>query len=477
MDIHLHPDPLRASVGFRLRPRQLVACLSLALSASTPVPEGFARDLPSASRVSPIAHFANAPDATAAVNRVVTTCADSIALPDCSTNDDVTLRKALFCAQNKDTVDLTQLQCSTITLAEALVAGTISVTVNGPGRDKLTIDAGGRSRAFIHNGVYSNLLTINKLTIVNGHYDNPYDYSNGGGCIYSSSYVSVTSSTISNCYTSAVYKAATGGAIFARKGASLTDTIVTGSTAHDRGGHGSYGGGIVAGTVSLLRSTVSHNTVTTTVGRAAGGGVQGYTVFVNASTLYANGAGSVGGASYSQNIDVRNSTISGNYTFSNGVIGGVYARVAASVENSTIVGNMSVGANAAGLFIGLAATFGSAFVASTIISGNTAGGNAVDFGTPSGKTVLGGSNLIGAVQPGTNAPADTISADPKLGPLRANGGPTLTHALLPGSPAIDKGSNPAHLPFDQRGVPRTEGSMTDIGAFESDRLFRDGFDP
>jgi len=78
---------------------------------------------------------------------------------------------------------------------------------------------------------------------------------------------------------------------------------------------------------------------------------------------------------------------------------------------------------------------------------------------------------------GTTVPADTISLDPKLGPLQANGGPTLTLALLPGSPAIDMGGNPANLMLDQRGVPRVENGRADIGAVESDGLFRDGFDP
>jgi hypothetical protein len=477
MDIHLHPDSRRASSGFRLRLRPLVACLSLAFSASAPAADsgGFSPGLRPVLSGSPIAHFANAPDATTAVTHVVTTCADAVGPPACD-GDDGTLRKALRCAQNKDIVDLTQLQCSKITLATSLIAGTVTVTLNGPGRDKLTIDAGGAFRAMIHNGVYNNTLYVKNLTITNGHYDNPYAYSNGGGCIYSSSNVSLSSSTVSNCYTSAIYKAATGGAIFARSSAFLTDTIVTGSTANDRGGHGSYGGGIVSGTVSLLRSTVSHNTVTSTVGRAAGGGVQGYSVFVFSSTVYANGAGSVGGATFSQNLDVSDSTISGNYTFSNGVIGGAYARVAATVDNSTIVGNISAGTNASGLFVGLAA-FGSAFVSSSIIAGNTAGGNAADLGAPAGKTISGGSNLVVAVQSGTIVPADTISADPKLGPLQANGGPTLTHALLPGSPAIDTGGNPAHLVLDQRGLPRMEGIKPDIGAFESDRLFSDGFNP
>ena len=55
-----------------------------------------------------------------------------------------------------------------------------------------------------------------------------------------------------------------------------------------------------------------------------------------------------------------------------------------------------------------------------------------------------------------------------LGLLANNGGPTLTHALLVGSPAINTGSNPNALAFDQRGTPfvRTFGAQTDIGAFE-----------
>src|SRR5436190_2167770 len=63
-----------------------------------------------------------------------------------------------------------------------------------------------------------------------------------------------------------------------------------------------------------------------------------------------------------------------------------------------------------------------------------------------------------------------------LGPFQDNGGPTFTHALLPGSPAIDKGKNFNGSTTDQRGLPRTfddptvsnatGGDGTDIGAFE-----------
>ena len=72
---------------------------------------------------------------------------------------------------------------------------------------------------------------------------------------------------------------------------------------------------------------------------------------------------------------------------------------------------------------------------------------------------------------------DQINTDPMLGPLQNNGGPTFTHALLTGSPAIDKGKNFSGSTTDQRGTgfartvdlgfPRPAGGDgTDIGAFE-----------
>src|SRR4029079_18484672 len=60
----------------------------------------------------------------------------------------------------------------------------------------------------------------------------------------------------------------------------------------------------------------------------------------------------------------------------------------------------------------------------------------------------------------TAVPADTISgtgACPLLGPLRDNGGPTHTHALLSGSIAIDAGDNIAAASQDQRGTPDDAG--------------------
>ena len=73
----------------------------------------------------------------------------------------------------------------------------------------------------------------------------------------------------------------------------------------------------------------------------------------------------------------------------------------------------------------------------------------------------------------TPATGDLVNVDPMLGLLQDNGGPTLTHAILADSPAIDSG-NPA-VPgiggaacpqTDQRGVLRPQGAACDIGAFE-----------
>ncbi|MGH6961449.1 MAG: choice-of-anchor Q domain-containing protein, partial [Dongiaceae bacterium] len=110
----------------------------------------------------------------------------------------------------------------------------------------------------------------------------------------------------------------------------------------------------------------------------------------------------------------------------------------------------------------------------TILAGNT-----VTFGSRpdlSGSLASLGHNLIGNTSGGSGFHAtDLLNVNPLLGPLQDNGGPTLTHALLAGSPAIEAG-NPA-LPgsggnaceaADQRGISRPRGLACDIGAFEVD---------
>ena len=81
--------------------------------------------------------------------------------------------------------------------------------------------------------------------------------------------------------------------------------------------------------------------------------------------------------------------------------------------------------------------------------------------TNNGSLIDGGGNLS---WPDTTCPG--LNADPLLGPLQDNGGPTQTHALLAGSPAIDAALLANCPATDQRGVSRPQGPGCDIGAFE-----------
>ena len=105
---------------------------------------------------------------------------------------------------------------------------------------------------------------------------------------------------------------------------------------------------------------------------------------------------------------------------------------------------------------------------STIVADYAATGGAADIASQSALTISGANNLIIAADDAVTLPADTLHAEPLLLPLANNGGPTRTHALSIGSPAVDAGNNVANLTTDQRGAgfPRVLGGTADIGAFE-----------
>jgi hypothetical protein len=123
---------------------------------------------------------------------------------------------------------------------------------------------------------------------------------------------------------------------------------------------------------------------------------------------------------------------------------------------------------------------------STIVANNTAQNAATaDVGSPYAIAISGANNLV--IASNVPMPPDTITLNPMLGPLQDNGGYSMTHALLAGSPAIDHGNNSGAAQYDQRlfvagssqVYERVVGPGADIGAFEfgaPDRIFADGFE-
>ena len=310
----------------------------------------------------------------------------------------------------------------TITLGGTELTVTDSVSVTGPGADMLVIDAAGASRHFsIDDGDAGRLIavSISGLHLRNG-------------------------SVPGN-----------GGAIDNKENLTLHHLRLTGNfTGHDGGAvHSRYG------SLQILDSTITGNTA-----RIGGGFAISGVATIDRCSIYQNSAGGGGGIAVSGGeLTLRNSTISAN-TASTAYAGGVLvvAGGTAALLNSTICGNE--GPDAGGIFVdGLGV-----LLRSTIVAGNTANGLPSDIGN---GAVSGTNNLIGDARTSgglTKGVGDNIvGADPLLADLADNGGPTLTHALLPGSPAIDAGSNPERLASDQRGRPRARGEAPDIGAFEA----------
>ena len=114
---------------------------------------------------------------------------------------------------------------------------------------------------------------------------------------------------------------------------------------------------------------------------------------------------------------------------------------------------------------GVAMILGSATAGSSIdsIFQNSQGGN---VSVVAGNFRSLGHNLFSDDPNVSLDPTDLVNTDPLLGPLGSNGGPTQTQALLPGSPAINKGIAVAGITTDQRGTPRPRHRATDIGEFQ-----------
>lgn len=298
--------------------------------------------------------------------------------------------------------------------------------------------------------------------------------------------------------------------------ATVVDTVVTGNSAAVAGGglqnlsratlavtggrvegnSAAGGGGIVVGdasTTTLTRATVSGNTATS----LGGAGVfNAGNLSVVRSVLAANkamGSNGIGGAIYSGSstanaattLQVDASTLSGNQAYGGSAVvvysTGSGATNTATIARSTIDGNTSTSAYGAIEQVGRPVT-----ITDSTITGNSAaagGAGGLATGAPAGggvsSTVFSGNTPKACSGPivdngGNHAgPGDTgcgvaTSADPELGPLADNGGPTPTRLPSASSPLLDRLTCSAGT--DQRGTARPQGAKCDIGAVEREQV-------
>lgn len=321
--------------------------------------------------------------------------------------------------------------------------------------------------------------------------------SDGGGGIYNTGDLTMTNCIV-NANTAGGNTA--GGGIRNEGRLALFGTVITGNTAEGNGG-GIHDGATNSGEfLKITNCTISNNIANSALNNTGYGGgiyaetgtdvtIEGSTVNGNQVRIIATATDSTrsdGGGIWSDGlIRVNRSTVSGNTA---GVdFGGL--RVP-HVFNDTIVTNSTIVNNTAGRAGGgmgkndCNLSCRSISVGNTIIANNTNGDlkSGGPGGSDSNDTAIAslGFNLIGTFATGTLYAAsstDLIGVEPKLAPLADNGGLTPTHALQPGSPAIEKGfrSFPNTAASDQRGAATADdpnipnaagGDGSEIGAFE-----------
>ncbi len=347
------------------------------------------------------------------------------------------LRQALTDAVDGDTINFdSSLNGQTITLTRGELLVGKSVTINGPGANLLAVNGNAASRVFRIG--FGKTVTISGITIKNG------GIANGAGI-----YNNHATLTVDSCTLSGNFGGLWGGAIYndgSDYGSAMltvTNSTLNGNRANDGAGiynYGHYG----SATLEVLNSTIRGNTA-----GAWGAGIYNF------------------GALGSATLEVVNSTVSGNSADSGG---GIYndgysggSNASLTITNSTLSGNVGGGIRNYGYF-GSSATVEIGY---TIL--NT--GLGANIGNSYGTVSSLGYNLSNDNGGGfLAATGDQINTPPLLGPLQDNGGPTFTHALLVGSPAIDMG-DPNFTPppdYDQRGpgFDRVMNGRIDIGAFE-----------
>jgi predicted outer membrane repeat protein len=302
---------------------------------------------------------------------------------------------------------------------------------------------------------------------------------------------------------SASVRAHTGGALALMD---LEDVTMTRCTFTDNSVLGDSEGGAIgtrgAGTFTV-RDSIFHNNTSETFGGAI---LNSGDMLIENCTFAGNSSGGFGGGILNAGaMTVAKSTFRGNKAGAGGaVVNGtpfddITSAASMTVINCTLSDNHALLSDPDYGFGGaILNSEGDLIVRNSTFSGNTAAGpsggwdihNTSVTGGSAASLALGqnifsspGSSILNedsALSLGYNLsnddgggvlthPTDILNTDPILGPLQDNGGPTWTHALLNGSPALDRIPGAADVDFpatDQRGLARPQGAAADIGAYE-----------
>ena len=420
------------------------------------------------------------------------------------------LRQALVDANDGDAINFdASLNGQKITLTNGQLNVDKNITISGPGADYLAVDGNMQSRVFYINP--GKTVIISGLTIKNGNAtNNPGGgmYNDGGALMLSDCTVTGNSGggILNDSFNGSAMMSVTGCTVSGNSGGGIGNrgshtgaTMIVSNCTVSGNSDGGVGNGGIGGraTMMVTNSTISSNsgrgiangaglaagnatlTVTScTISGNSGGGISngdaGVTI-IN-STLSGNSA-DWGGGIVNWNgqgragiITISNSTVSGNWAEYGG--GGIASESTSGGGTLVTISNSTISDNAAGDGGGIynANHGGGTFLelASVILKAGSLGATISNYG---GDVTSDGYNLASDDADGVlTGPGDQINIDPMLGPLQDNGGPTFTHTLLPGSPAINAGA-PGFTPppfFDQRGpgFNRVGNGRIDIGSFE-----------
>ena len=390
------------------------------------------------------------------------------------------LREALANANNGDTVVFdSSLSGQLIALTSGQLVVSKSISITGPGGNRLRVQRSTQLGTPYFRILYvgsGNTVTISGLDIEGGHADG-----DAGGGIFNDENSILT---LNDCSVSS-NSASAGGGIYSRN-ATLTVndcTFEINSSNSDGGAIYSSGSFYGNATLTVNNSLLNGNSANSGLGGGilnAGFQSGNATATVTSSLIMGNSA-VLGGGIYNDGdtsghatVSVSNSTFSINsaYQSSGGGIcnDGIAGEAHVTVKNSTFSWNKAI--NGGGIYndgrnLGIATVT----IGNTILNVGPAGLGANFFNNNGTVNSLGYNLSSDNSSSYLNATGDRNSTDPMLAPIAENGGPSVTHALLSGSPAIDAG-DPSFAPppdYDQRGpgYPRVLNNRVDIGSFET----------